>query len=49
MSSLALRDATEEEYLKAKGMRQPYRGITRPAWQRGKFPRVAEDVHTVYL
>ena len=29
-------------------MRQPYRG-TRPAWQSGKFARVAEEVHTVYL
>ena len=23
--------------------------MTRPAWQRGKFARVAEEVHTVYL
>ena len=35
MSSLVLIDATEEEYRRAKGMRQPYRGMTRPAWQRG--------------
>ena len=49
MPSLVLRDATEEEYRRAKGMRQPYRGMTRPGWQRGKFARVAEEVHTVYL
>ena len=49
MSSLVLRDATEEEYRRAKGMMQPYRGMTRPAWQRGKFARVAEEVHTVLV
>ena len=49
MFSLVLRDATEEDYRKAKGMRQPYRVMTRPAWQREKFARVAEEVHTVYL
>ena len=47
MSSLVLRDAMEEEYRKAKGMRQPYRGMTRTAWQMGKFARVAEEVHKV--
>ena len=30
-------------------MRQPYRGVTRPFWQKGKFAMVAEEVHTVYL
>ena len=30
-------------------MKQPYSEMTRPAWQRGKFARVAEEVHTVYL
>ena len=30
VSSLALRDATEEEYRKARGVGQPYRGMTRP-------------------
>ena len=49
MSSFVFRDATEDEYRKAKGMRQPYRGMTRPSWQRVKFARVAEEVHTVYL
>ena len=49
MSSLVLRDATEEEYRRAKGMWQPYRGMTRPFWQSGKLARVAEEVHTVYL
>ena len=49
MPCLALRDATEEEYRRAKCMRQPHRGMTRPAWQRGRFARVAEEVHTVYL
>ena len=34
VSSFVLRDGTEEEYRKAKGMRQPYRGMTRPFWQR---------------
>ena len=32
MSSLSLRDTTEEEYRKAKLMAQPYRGMTRPFW-----------------
>ena len=49
VSSLVLRDATEDVYRKSKGMRQPYRGMTRPFWQRGKFARVAEEVHTVYF
>ena len=49
MSSLVLRDATEEDYRKANGMRQPYSGMTRPVWQSGKFARVAEEVHTVCL
>ena len=34
MFSLAVRDATEEEYRKAKCMKQPYRGIARPFWQK---------------
>ena len=42
LTSLALRDATEEEYRKARGIGQPYRGMTRPLWQRGRFLRVAE-------
>ena len=37
LSSLALRDATEEEYRKARGIGQPYRGMTRPLWQKGRF------------
>ena len=49
MSSLTLRDATEEEYRKANGMKQPYRGMTRPFWQKWKFANVAEEVHAVYL
>ena len=49
MSSLTLRDATEEEYRKAKGMRQPYRGMTRPFWQNGRFAKVTEEVHAAYL
>ena len=49
MSSLEVRDATEEEYRKARGMRQPYRGTTRPFWQKGRFAIVAEKVHAVYL
>ena len=49
MSSLAVRDATEEEYRKARGMRQPYRGMTRPFWQKWRFSKVAEDVHAVYF
>ena len=49
MYSLAVRDATEEEHRKAKGMRQPYRGITGPFWQKGRFAKVAEEVHAVYL
>ena len=44
LSSLALRDATEEEYLKTRGVGQPYRGMTSggrgthrvPAGQLGK-------------
>ena len=49
MSSLALRDATEEEYRKTRGVGQPYRWMTRQPWQKGSFARVAEEVHTVYL
>ena len=49
LSSLALRDATEEEYRKARGIGQPYRGMARPLWQKWRFARVAEEVHTVYL
>ena len=49
VSSFVLRDATEEKYRKTNGMMQPYRGMTRPFWQRGKFARVAKEVHTVYL
>ena len=41
LSSLALRDATEEEYRKAGGIGQPYHGMTRPFWQKGRFARVA--------
>ena len=37
MSSLTVRDATEEEYRKSRGMRQPYRGMTRPFWQKWRF------------
>ena len=46
---MALMDATEEEYRKTMGIGQPYRGMTRPFWQKGRFTRVAEKVHTVYL
>ena len=49
MSSLTVRDATKEEYRKAKGMRQPYSGMTRPFWQKGRFAKVAEEVHAAYL
>ena len=49
LSSLALRDATEEEYRKTRGVGQPYRGMTRPPWQKWRVTRVAEEVHTVYL
>ena len=49
LSSMALRDATVEEYRKTRGVGQPYRWMTRPPWQKGRFTRVAEDVHTVYL
>ena len=49
LSSLAVRDATEEEYRKTRGIGQPYHGITRPGWQKGRFTMVVEEVHTVYL
>ena len=49
MSSLAVMDATEEEYREARGLRQPYRGTTRPFGQNGRFAKVAEKVHAVYL
>ena len=49
LSSLALRDATDEVYRKDSGVGQPYRGMTRPLLQKGRFARVAEEVHTVYL
>ena len=49
MYSLAVRDATEEEHRKAKGMRQFYRGMTRQFWQEVMFSKVAEEVHAVYL
>ena len=49
LSNVAARDATEEDYRKARGVGQPYRGMTRPPWQKRGFTRVAEDVHTVYL
>ena len=49
LSSLALRDATEEEYRTTRGVGQPHRGMTRPPWQKGRFARVAEEIHTVYL
>ena len=49
LASVAVRDATEEDYRKTKGVGQPYRGMTRPPWQKGRFARVAEEVHTVYL
>ena len=49
LSSLAMRDATEEEYRKTSGIGQPYRWMTRPFWQKWSFARVAEEIHTVYL
>jgi len=49
LSNVAARDAKEEEYRKARGIGQPYRGMTRPPWQKGRFTRVAEEIHTVYL
>jgi len=49
LTSLSLRDATEEEYRKARGIGQPYLGMTRSLWQKGRFLRVAEEIHTVYL
>ena len=49
LSSLALMDATEEEYRKTSGIGQPYRGMARPFWQKWRFAMVAEEVHTVYL
>ena len=49
MSSLTVRDATEEEYRKANGMRQPYRGMTRPFWQKWRFAKVGEELPAVYL
>ena len=48
-SNLALMDVTEEEYRKTRGVGQPYRGMTRPLWQKWKFARVAEELHMVYL
>ena len=45
MSSLTVMDATEE----AKGMKQPYRGMTKPFWQKWRFAKVAEEVHAAYL
>ena len=49
LSNVAVRDATEEDYRKAGGVGQPYRGMTRPPWQKGRFARVAEEVPSVYL
>ena len=49
LSNVAVRDATEEDHRKARGVGQPYRVMTRPPWQNGRFTRVAEEVHTVYL
>ena len=49
LSNVAARDAAEEDYRKARGIGQPYRGMTRPPWQKGRFTRVAEEIHTVYL
>ena len=49
LSNVAARDAAEEDYRKARGIGQPYRGMTRPPWQKGRFARVAEEVHTVCL
>ena len=49
LSNVAVRDATEENYRKARGVGQPFRGTTRPPWQKGRFARVAEEVHTVYM
>ena len=49
LSIVAARDAREEEYRNARGIGQPYRGMTRPPWQKGRFTRVAEEIHTVYL
>ena len=45
LSNVAVRDATEEDYRKARGVGQPYRGMTRPPWQKGMSTRVAEEVH----
>ena len=30
-------------------MKPPYRGMTRQFWQKGRFAKVAEEVHAVYL
>ena len=49
LSNVAARDAAEEDYRKARGIGQPYRGMTRPPWQKGRFARVVEEIHTVYL
>ena len=49
LSSLAVRDATEEEYRNTRGIWQHYRGMTRPFWQKWRFAKVAEEVHAVYL
>ena len=49
LSNVAARDAAEEDYRRARGIGQPYRGMTRPPWQKGRFTKVAEEIHTVYL
>ena len=49
LSNVAARDAAEEDYRKARGIGQPYRGMTRPPWQKWRLTRVAEEVHIVYL
>ena len=47
LSSLALRDATEEDYRKTRGVGQPYRGMTRPPWQEGRFTRCGRRRNSV--
>ena len=42
LANVAARDATEEDYRKARGVGQPYRVTTRPLWQKGRLAMVAE-------
>ena len=42
LSNVAARDAAEEDYRKTRGIGQPYRGMTRPPWQKWRFTRVAK-------